>query len=632
MKFNQLTIGKRIAFGFGIVLTCLCIITLGSYFGVDRIVKNADVSIAGNQLDAELAQMEIAHLSWAGKVNALITNDEVQTLDVETDHTKCAFGKWLYGEKRQHAVSLIPSLGPMFDEIEKPHQELHATAIEIGEVYLYADYRLNGFFRDRKSGLFDYLVKISEGLLDPDATNVDVPADHKKCSFGIWLHSDWVTKTAKEHADFAALVREADPVHQKFHESIAEINSLLSDGLREEATQYFLDTSKPAAHSTLAYIEKIIDWQDHRMEEMEQATAIYAYDTIPALKSVQESLHAIRAEVHEHIPSNEAMLGAAQNTRTGVSIVGAVAIVLGVLLALQISRRIINMLKSISGKMETGSEQVANASERIASMSGSLAEGASEQASSIEETSASLEELAAMTQQNADNSSQADQLMHQVNGIAQEANNSMINLNTSMDDISRTSEETSKIIKSIDEIAFQTNLLALNAAVEAARAGEAGAGFAVVADEVRNLAMRAADAAKNTADQVDGIVKKIHYGTEVVQKTNEDFGKVTNDVSRVGELVSEIAAASDEQARGIHQVNDAVTQMDKVTQQNAASAEEFSAASEEMDSEAKEMRSAVDELSGFVGTGKEKQNFRMIKWFKNRKAAKKEPIEAATVS
>ena len=169
-----------------------------------------------------------------------------------------------------------------------------------------------------------------------------------------------------------------------------------------------------------------------------------------------------------------------------------------------------------------------------------------------------------------------------------------------MEEISKASEETSKIIKTIDEIAFQTNLLALNAAVEAARAGEAGAGFAVVADEVRNLAMRAADAAKNTADLIEGTVKKINEGSQLVNDTNAAFLEVADSTVKVGDLVAEIAAASGEQAQGIDQVNKAVSDMDQLTQQNAANAEESASASEEMSAQSEQMKAMVLDLAAVV--------------------------------
>jgi methyl-accepting chemotaxis protein len=180
-------------------------------------------------------------------------------------------------------------------------------------------------------------------------------------------------------------------------------------------------------------------------------------------------------------------------------------------------------------------------------------------------------------------------------------------LTESMAEITKASEETSKIIKTIDEIAFQTNLLALNAAVEAARAGEAGAGFAVVADEVRNLAMRAADAAKNTANLIEGTVKKVKDGSELVSRTNAAFKQVAGSSAKAGDLVAEISAASSEQAQGIGQINTAVTELDKVTQQNAANAEESASAAEEMSAQAETMKGMVDELVAIVGrSGKTK--------------------------
>jgi methyl-accepting chemotaxis protein len=191
--------------------------------------------------------------------------------------------------------------------------------------------------------------------------------------------------------------------------------------------------------------------------------------------------------------------------------------------------------------------------------------------------------------------------MHEANGVIGEANNSMHALTDSMSDISNASEETSKIIKTIDEIAFQTNLLALNAAVEAARAGEAGAGFAVVADEVRNLALRAAEAARNTAELIEGTVRKVSHGEDLVKKTNTAFAKVAESSSKVGDLVGEIAAASREQSQGIEEVGKAIGEMDQVTQQNAAVAEESASASQEMTGQAVELENLVNEIVKIVG-------------------------------
>jgi methyl-accepting chemotaxis protein len=220
-------------------------------------------------------------------------------------------------------------------------------------------------------------------------------------------------------------------------------------------------------------------------------------------------------------------------------------------------RSISKPINRIIDNLSAGGEQVAAAANQVSSSSQSLAEGSSEQAASIEETSSSLEEMSSMTRQNADHASQVNAFMSEANQVVKEANQSMTDLTTSMEEISKSSQKTSNILKTIDEIAFQTNLLALNAAVEAARAGEAGAGFAVVADEVRSLAMRAAEAAKNTSDLIEARLKQIDTGSEQAQKTNEGFKMVSEKATKVGALVAEMAAASQPHPKNSHQVSDA---------------------------------------------------------------------------
>ncbi len=247
-----------------------------------------------------------------------------------------------------------------------------------------------------------------------------------------------------------------------------------------------------------------------------------------------------------------------------------------------------HMIEKISATMteiNISANYVASGAGQMSSTSQAMSQGATEQASSLEEISSSMNEIASQTRLTAENATQANILAGETKTFAEKGNTQMIQMVTGMREINESSRSISRIIKVIDEIAFQTNLLALNAAVEAARAGKYGKGFAVVAEEVRNLAARSAKAARETADLIEGSVKRVGDGTQIADKTAAALSEIVASAGKMTDLVAEIAAASNEQAQGVSQITQGLGQVAQVTQQNTAHAEESAAAAEELSSQ-----------------------------------------------
>ncbi|WP_430815243.1 methyl-accepting chemotaxis protein [Carboxylicivirga sp. RSCT41] len=620
MKWNDLRLSRKFLSAFGIIILLLVVSGLWAIFGINGIVGDATETIDGNKLRSDLESKYVDHLIWAKEVNRLLTDENVTELTVQTDPHQCAFGKWYYGEGKQHALALAPELEPILKEFEEPHKHLHESAIKLSGVFKQMDWHVSLQLKQAELDHILWMGKVKDAIFINNSKYINVTKDPTQCNFGKWLKSDGLAKLVKEHPEVQNYLDRIIDKHNKLHTSVYKAESLQRNGDNAAARSYFNSTIKKNTEDVLAELGELGSWSTENLKGMDDANAIYQNETMAHLETMGKLFDKTIEASKEHILTDEVMLGKAKNTQSMVFIFIIGAVLIAGALAYFITGNLVNPIKKslafankvaegdltanvkieqkdeigqlagalsnmvsqlqgIVTNIKTGSDNLAVASQQLTGGAQQISSGVSEQAASAEEISSSMEEMTANIQQNAINAKEALK-------ISNEASNSITDVASASEKNVEASANINSKIKIIVEIAQQTNILALNAAVEAARAGDSGKGFTVVATEIRKLAERSKNAANDIVELADS-------GAKISENSHDLLKKIIPGINNTSMLVQEIASASMEQEQGVNQVNSAIQQFSMVTQQNATSAEEMASSSEELSGQASELDTMI---------------------------------------
>ena len=620
MNWKNLKLNGKFGIAFGSIIGLLIFISIWATTGVNGIVKNADEVIHGNELRANLEDKYVQHLHWVQKVNALLTDENITKLEVETDPQKCDFGKWYYGEGRKEAEKLIPELKDVIAQMEEPHKHLHQSAVKIDEIFEQLDWNVAIQLRQAKLDHVNWMNHVKDAIFIDNSKSINVVKDASLCKFGKWMESDMVKDLRQNHTETNSALNKIEAAHEKLHQSVILAEDYLSSGQNGQARSYYKNTIVPNTEGVLNGIDEFITWFETDLNNMREADRIYHDETTIYLEQLGGLFDKLVHESKDYMMTDEEMLHAASNTSSSIVLISVIISILAILFAFVLSRGIISpinksvlfaqklsdgdltasidieqddeigklgkalqnmvdQLRYIIGDVVGGADNINAASRELSNTSQQMSQGASEQASSAEEISSSMEEMVSNIQQNTHNAIETEKIANQAVEAIKKGSQSTTVAVQSMKDIAAK-------VSIIGDIAFQTNILALNAAVEAARAGEHGQGFAVVAEEVRKLAEKSQIA----AEEIDVLTIN---GVTIADETGKQLSDIVPEIEKTARLVQEIAAASMEQNSGADEINNAIQQLNQVIQQNAAASEETASSSEELSAQSEKMKDVV---------------------------------------
>jgi len=561
-----------------------------------------------------------AHMAWRSRLMTAIQDRRTPDPEATRSDCKCALGKWLYSEGKQH--SQVPEYAALLER----HKEFHATAASV------VDFINAGKIDEAKASLEDGAFrKQSRFAVEAIDDLRNVLASKPKQRRGLFDQIS-ISKKSAAGVGLVGLLAMATP---------AAMLVCAGSGATDQALQVVAATgtvviavaaarlawwmrrsvAAPIAQLTqvMAKLESGDDSAEaptlKRRDEIGQlAEAVQAFKAGAAEKKrVDAEAQTLRANAEsEREASAQAQREAIDHERVVVaeSVGAGLAKLAAKDLSYRMSAEIPDAYRKLQADFNASIAQLDEAmravsesmsaiktgTTEIATAADNLSRRTEQQASSLEETAATVTEITETVKRSADGAKHARDVVSSAKADADNSAAIVGQAVEAMNAIAKSSQQIGQIIGVIDEIAFQTNLLALNAGVEAARAGDAGRGFAVVASEVRGLAQRSAEAAKEIKELISQSTAQVDSGVKLVAETGRTLQRILSHVTEINTVVTGIAAGTQEQAEALHQINVAVDQMNTFTQQNAAMVEESTAASRSLSDEATRMSSRVGQF------------------------------------
>jgi uncharacterized protein YoxC len=284
-------------------------------------------------------------------------------------------------------------------------------------------------------------------------------------------------------------------------------------------------------------------------------------------------------------------------------LIGIVALVLAMLLALRMSKRLIGPMADLTIRLTSNATSIASSARQQASNVANINTSGNEIATAVNQISATSKELLRAMEQLAEDaektSTAADEGSRGLKGLSSSMESLSSATHTITDKLTTIRDKANKInsvVTAITKLADQTNLLSLNAAIEAEKAGEGGAGFAVVAREIRRLADQSAlatmeieqmveamqEAVSSGVAQTRELTNAMDRGVHASESISGQFGDIIQRVESMAPRYEAVHEGMQNQSEGAQQISDAMWQLTEMGRQTSESVNDLNEVSHQL--------------------------------------------------